>query len=465
MPEIQRTISPVDGSIYVERELATPEQIERVLQKALKAQQAWAEVPIRERAALCLKMVEALVGKVDEIAPELSWQMGRPIRYTPNEIKGGFNERVRYMIAAAEQALADIQVEPKAGFTRFIRREPLGVVLVLAPWNYPYLTSVNSVIPAIMAGNTVVLKHSNQTPLCAERYDQAFRAVGFPEGVFQYLHMTHSDVSRVIGDERIGFVAFTGSVEGGHAVTEAAKGRFVGMGLELGGKDPAYVRSDANLNHAIENLVDGAMFNSGQSCCGIERIYVHSEVYGAFVEGAVALTGQYKLGHPLDPETTLGPMVRSSAADFVRGQVAEAIQQGARALIDPSQFPANREGTPYLAPQILVNVNHRMRLMSEESFGPVVGIMPVSSDEEAIRLMNDSVYGLTAAIWTSDVDGAIKIGDQINTGTWYMNRCDYLDPMLAWTGIKDSGRGCTLSVVGYEHLTRPKSFHLRTVVG
>jgi acyl-CoA reductase-like NAD-dependent aldehyde dehydrogenase len=460
---MQRTISPVDGSVYVERELATAEQVDRTLDRAVRAQDQWKHVPVAERAALCLKMVDAMVGKADELGAELSWQMGRPIRYTPNEIKGGLNERARYMIAAAEAALADVEVEPKPDFTRFIRREPLGVVLTLAPWNYPYLTSVNSIIPAIMAGNTVVLKHSNHTPLCAERYAEAFKTAGLPEGVFQYLHMGHQEVARAVADRRVGYVAFTGSVAGGHAVTEAAAARFLGLGLELGGKDPAYVRHDADLAHAIETLVDGAMFNSGQSCCGIERIYVHVDLYDRFVQGCVELVQHYVLGNPLDPDTTLGPMVRTAAADFVRAQTDEAVRQGARALIDARVFAADRPGTPYLAPQLLVDVNHSMRVMTEETFGPVVGIMPVSGDDEAIRLMNDSQYGLTAAIWTADVDAAIRIGDRINTGTWFMNRCDYLDPALAWTGVKDSGRGCTLSVVGYEYLTRPKSFHLRTV--
>ena len=462
MTATQKTISPIDNSLYVERPLATSAQIDRALDAAVRAQREWKTVPIAERASRCLAMVEALVEKADTLGSELPWQMGRPISYAPTEIRRGFDERARFMIAAAEQALTDIRVEAKPGFTRFIRREPLGVVLTLAPWNYPYLTSVNSVIPAIMAGNTVLLKHSNQTPLCAERFAEAFHAAGLPEGVFQYLHMDHADVARVIGDARIGYVAFTGSVEGGHAVVEAARRRFLGLGLELGGKDPAYVRAYADLNHAIENLVDGAMFNSGQSCCGIERIYVHDDVYPEFVQRAVDLVRQYKLGNPLDPATTLGPMVRTGAAQFVRAQIAEAIGQGARACIDPAEFPANRDDTPYLAPQVLVDVDHSMRVMTEETFGPVVGIMPVSSDDQAIRLMNDSAYGLTAAIWTADEDAAIRIGDQIETGTWFMNRCDYLDPALAWTGVKDSGRGCTLSVVGYEYLTRPKSFHLRT---
>jgi acyl-CoA reductase-like NAD-dependent aldehyde dehydrogenase len=373
----------------------------------------------------------------------------------------GFEERARYMVAIAAQALADIDAGPKQGFRRFIRRDPAGVVLVLAPWNYPYLTSVNCVVPAIMAGNAVILKHSSQTPLCAERYAECFATAGLPAGVFQFLHCTHEQTSKMIASPLVDFVAFTGSVAGGHAVQEAAARRFIGIGLELGGKDPAYVRADANLAHAVENLVDGAFFNSGQSCCGIERIYVHKNIYDEFVDGFVGLTRQYKLGDPIDPATNLGPMVRTRAAEFARGQVTEAVAAGATSLIGAKEFAADKAGTPYMAPQVLVNVNHGMRLMNEESFAPVIGIMKVGSDEDAITLMNDSAYGLTAAIWTSDADAALSIGERVETGTWFMNRCDYLDPALAWTGVKDSGRGCTLSRVGYEQLTRPKSYHLR----
>jgi acyl-CoA reductase-like NAD-dependent aldehyde dehydrogenase len=332
---------------------------------------------------------------------------------------------------------------------------------VLAPWNYPWLASVNAIVPAILAGNSVILKIAPQTPLVAERYAEAFAAAGLPDGVFQYLHIDHDQVAQVIGDTRINFVAFTGSVAGGHAVQRAASARFIGTGLELGGKDPAYVRADAPWAATIENLVDGAIFNSGQSCCAIERIYVQQDVYDQFVEGFVELTKQYRLGNPLEEATTLGPMVSVMAAARARTHIADALQKGARALIDESLFPLSQPGTAYLAPQVLVNVNHSMLVMSEESFAPVVGIMPVNEDEEAIRLMNDSHYGLTASIWTTDVEAALRIGDQIETGTWYMNRCDYLDPALAWTGVKDSGRGCTLSRLGFEAFTRPKSFHLR----
>jgi len=460
---IQRTISPVDGCIYVERTLAGPEELEQTLAQAARAQKAWARTPLDQRLAIVQRMVEVMLGAVEAVAEELTWQMGRPIRYSPKEIQGGFAERARYMARIAPTALQDIPAEEMPGFTRFIRREPLGVVLVLAPWNYPYLTSVNTIVPAILAGNAVVLKHSAQTPLVAERYAWAFREAGLPEGVFQYLHMDHDLTAQAIADPRVAFVAFTGSVAGGRAVERAAAGHFKGVALELGGKDPAYVRPDADLEYSVVNLVDGAMFNSGQSCCGVERIYVHESLYRPFVEAFVAETLKLRLGNPLDPETTLGPMVRTEAAEFVRGQIAEAIAQGAKALIDPKAFPADAPGTPYLAPQVLVDVNHRMRVMVEESFGPVVGIMPVKSDEEALALMNDSPYGLTASIWSKDEEAALQLGTGLETGTVFLNRCDYLDPALAWTGVKASGRGCSLSVLGYEQLTRPKSYHLRKV--
>jgi acyl-CoA reductase-like NAD-dependent aldehyde dehydrogenase len=265
----------------------------------------------------------------------------------------------------------------------------------------------------------------------------------------------------MIRDPRVDFVAFTGSVDGGHAVQQAAGTRFIGTGLELGGKDPAYVRADAFLDQTIENLVDGVFFNSGQSCCAVERIYVHQDVWGKFLDGFVELTNKYVLDNPLHPETTLGPLVHERAAASVREKVAEAVSKGAKALIDPARFAKNKDGTPYLAPQVLVDVDHGMRAMMEETFGPVAPLMRVKDDAEAIRLMNDSHYGLTASIWTADVDAAIEVGNQIETGTWFMNRCDYLDPMLAWTGVKDSGHGCTLSRLGYAALTQPKSFHLR----
>jgi len=359
------------------------------------------------------------------------------------------------MIEQACEASKPHRPSPKPGFTRFIERVPLGIVAVVAPWNYPYLTSVNAVVPALVAGNAVVIKHSHQTPLCAERYAQAAEEAGLPAGLLHYLHLDHGGVAALLSDSRVAYAAFTGSVAGGISVTQALAGRFAGVTLELGGKDPAYVRADADLDHAVENLVDGSFFNSGQSCCGVERVYVHRSIYEEFVERFAALTRQYRLGDPLDPAITIGPMVRGRAADFVREQIQEAVRQGASTLIDPAEFSDGGAGSPYLGPQVLIGVDHRMRIMREETFGPAVGIMPVADDAEALALMNESDCGLTASIWTRDEDAAVDLGHQLETGTVFMNRCDYLDPTLAWTGVKQSGRGCSLSPWGYENLTRP----------
>lgn len=459
-----QTISPVDGSIFVERAMQNMVDVEAVLAKAKKAQRDWQNVPLAERQKIMLKFLDAMVAKADEIGTELTWQMGRPVRYTPGELRGGFSERIRYMVDLAPKALADVFPEEREGFKRYIRREPVGIVAVIAPWNYPYLTSANTIVPALLAGNAVVLKHSHQTPLCADRFAAAFKEAGLPDGVFQYVDLSHEDTEKMIADPRIGFVNFTGSVKAGHAVQKAISGRFIVAGLELGGKDPAYVRADADLNYAVENLVDGAFFNSGQCCCGIERIYVHDSLYQKFVDGFVDLTKKYKLGNPLETDTTLGPMVRTGAADFVRGHITDAVGRGAKALVDEKLFAASKQGMPYLAPQVLVDVDHTMPVMTEESFGPVVGIMKVKSDEEAIKLMNDSDYGLTASLWTQDVAAAEKIGRDLETGTVFMNRCDYVDPGLPWTGVKDTGRGASLSALCFESLTRPKGFHLRTKI-
>lgn len=453
-------ISPVDGRVYAERQPADAAQLEQALVAAATAQAQWKRRPLNERAAFCSAAVDAMLTMKEQIVPELAWQMGRPVRYGAGELRG-FEERARHMIAIAPDALAAVEPVPITGFERYIKREPLGTVLVVAPWNYPYLTAVNTIIPALMAGNAVILKHASQTLLVGERFAEAFRRANLPPGLFQNLLLDHGQTAAIIASARVQQVNFTGSVAAGKAMENAASGRFLGMGLELGGKDPAYVRADANLEHAVENLVDGSFFNAGQSCCAIERIYVDQTLYPAFVERFVELTRQYVLGNPLDEATTLGPLVTPGAASFVRGQIADAVAQGAKALIDPQTFAADAPGSAYLAPQVLIDVSHQMSVMRDESFGPVVGIMPVSSDDEAIALMNDSEFGLSASIWTRDLAAAQQLGDAIDTGTVFMNRCDYLDPALAWTGVKNSGRGVTLSRLGYEHLTRAKSFHLR----
>lgn len=463
MSAIVRCLSPVDGRVVAERKCASPDQVQAVFARAREAQQDWRRLAVGERAAYCLAAVDAMGAMSDDIVPELAWQMGRPVRFGAGEL-GGLDERARHMVAIAETALANLETDPKPGFSRWIAREPVGVVFTVAPWNYPYLTSVNSVIPALMAGNAVVLKSARQTLLAGERFEAAFKSAGLPEGLFQTVVLDHQQTGEAAAD-LADMTCFTGSVRAGAALEQAVAGRFRRLGLELGGKDPAYVRADADLDFAIENLVDGAFFNSGQSCCAVERIYVHRDLFENFVEGFVATTRAYRLGDPLDPETTLGPLVSTTAADTVRDQIRDAVAHGARAHIEDGAFAQAREGSPYLGPQVLTGVDHTMAVMTEESFGPVIGIMPVDGDEDAVALMNDSRFGLTASLWTADPEAAAAIGDRVQTGTVFMNRCDYLDPALAWTGVGESGRGSTLSPVGYEQLTRAKSFHLRLETG
>ena len=453
-----RCISPIDGSVYAERPTLSAQDAQSAVVLAQAAQAHWAARPLADRIALVQAGVANVGAMNNDIVPELAHQMGRPIRYGGEF--GGFNERASYMADIGTEALADIVIEDSDAFRRVIKRVPHGVVLVIAPWNYPYMTAINTVAPALIAGNTVMLKHASQTPLVGERMAQAFYAAGVPEDVFQNVFLDHQTTSDLIAAKSFGFVNFTGSVGGGQAIERAAAGTFTGVGLELGGKDPGYVCDDADIDAAADTLIDGAMFNSGQCCCGIERIYVAEQHFDAFVEKAVAIVNGYKLGDPLDADTTIGPMANTRFAEEVRAQTAEAIADGAKAHI--ATFPED-DGGAYLTPQILTNVTHDMRVMRDESFGPIVGIMPVKDDAEAIRLMNDSRFGLTASVWTNDAARAEAIANQIETGTVFMNRADYLDPALCWTGCKDTGRGGGLSLIGYHNLTRPKSYHLKKV--
>jgi len=463
MNETQKTLSPIDGSIYVERALADTEQVKSAVKKAKQSQISWAKVNLVDRKAICSRAIEAFENNKDNIAQELCWQMGRPIQYAAGEV-ASFADRGRYLISIAEEVLAPITTTEKAGFDRYITHEPVGVALVIAPWNYPLHTPINAVMPALLAGNSVILKHSAQTPLCSERIVEAFTEAGLPEGVLQFLHMNHDNTEKLIKSSDINAVSFTGSVTAGAIVEKAAAGHFINVGLELGGKDPTYIRKDADLKYAVESTVDGAFFNSGQSCCGIERIYVDESIYDEYLASFVALVKKYKLGRSDEPETTLGPLVRPAAADFVRGQINDAVAQGAKTHINPAEFDLDQVGSAYMAPQVLTNVDHSMRLMTEESFGPVVGIMKVSSDEEALNLMNDSEFGLTASIFSSDIESATTLGRAVQTGTFFVNRCDYLDPELAWTGVKNTGRGCTLSTLGFANFTQAKSFHIKTKI-
>ena len=457
-----KTITPINNTVYVERNYASSQEIENSLNISKKTFLDWQKTSINERKKIITKFVDTFLENNKEIEEELCRQMGRPIGQCGGEMNG-FEERARYMIEKSEEALANVISKKNDEFDNFITKDPLGTIFIIAPWNYPYNTSVNSVVPSLLAGNTVILKHSSQTPLCAEQLYKAAKLSGLPEGVFQFLHLDHQSTSKIIADERIDHVLFTGSVSGGRQVKKAIGERFINAGLELGGKDPAYVRKDCNLQHAIENLADGSFYNSGQSCCGIERIYVDSEVYNDFVQGIKSITEKYILDDPLNEETNLGPVVKLSAAQSIRSQVKDAISNGANDIIEKTNFKIAEDSNCYVSPSVLIDVDHSMKFMMEETFGPTVGIMKVNNEDQAAQLMNDSPYGLTACVWTSDMEFAKKFGKRINTGTFFMNRCDYLDPGLAWTGVKNTGIGVTLSVLGFNHVTRAKSYHYRKV--
>lgn len=454
-----RVDNPFDASVACELPVQSGEDALAALERAAKAQRAVAAAPVSERVRWIAGFCDAAQAMKDEVARDITRMMGKPLKQAQGEVDTMI-DRARHMASIAEETLRDEPLPPKAGFERFFAREPLGVVLNVAPWNYPLLTAVNVIVPAVLAGNSVIVKHASRTPLCGAHFQRAFEKSGAPAHAVAALVCGHDVVASLIARPEVGHVAFTGSVPGGHQLYGEAAKRFIGANLELGGKDPGYVAEDADFGHAVENLVDGAFYNAGQSCCGIERIYVHHKLYDRFVEEAVKLVRAYRMGDPMDPATTMGPMATPEAPPFLARQIEEARAKGGRVLCGGGPTSVSGKGR-FFEPTVVAEATHAMSMMVEESFGPIVGIAPVKDDEEALRLMNDSPYGLTAAIWTSSKERAISLGRRLATGTVFMNRCDYLDPALPWVGVKDSGLGASLGKVGLLALTRPKSFHLR----
>jgi len=439
--------------------LAEPAEVDRTLDAAVAASRAWARPPLPERIALCTRVVEGMEAAADRIAADITRMMGKPLRQARGEV-GGMAKRARHMISIAESSLADITL-PLDGFERRIARVPHGVVLDLPPWNYPLLTAVNVVIPAVLAGNAVVLKHSPRSPLCGPHFADAFTEAGAPPALVQAIHCDHPTAERIAADPRVGYVAFTGSVEGGRKIYAAASTKlWVDAGLELGGKDGAYVAPDADLAKAVDGIVDGACYNAGQSCCAVERAFVHRALYPAFVEAALDLMRKYALGDPTAAETNMGPLAQPHHPAFIEAQVRQALDRGAKALCGGRATQIDGRGR-FFEPTLLVDVKPELDVMRIETFGPVLPVVPVDSEEEAIRLINDIDLGLTASIWTKDRDRAARLAEQLDVGTVYMNQCDTLDPALPWTGAKNSGKGASLSSLGFLHLTRPRSINFK----
>jgi len=413
-------------------------QIDTELAKASEAQKAWATVPLEDRISTVERFMTEFEKNTEQTALDISGQMGKPLKYAKGECVG-MMERVRAMMDLAPTVLAEEMLPEKPGFCRRIVKEPVGTVLVIAPWNFPLLTTVNSIIPSVLAGNSVVLKHSPRTPLSAQPFADAFAAAGAPDGLVVPVVCSHEAVDRMISAPAIGFTAFTGSVGGGRAVYQSvAKHGFNDVTLELGGKDPAYVAPDADLDAAVETLIDGAFFNSGQSCCGIERIYVHRSLYDAFLERALPIVQGYQLGNPLDESTNMGPMAQATAIPFLHEQVKEAVSMGAKLLCGGEPTADAHGKGRFFAPTLLSECDHRMSLMMEESFGPVLGVKPVDSDEEAVALMNDSPYGLTAVVFTSDQERAEKMAAKVKIST--------PSTLPSPSSLFPKGRGCCLSL-------------------
>ena len=452
--------NPYTGEVVLERTLATSSQMNEMMKRSHEAHRVWKQTSLNERLQVIHRFSEHFKANADVYAAEITASMGKPLSQARGEVRGMI-DRATQMSTIAEDALADIVLPEQEGYSRWIRREPVGVVVVLAAWNYPLLTAINSVVAAVLAGNSVVLKQSPRTPRCAEQFAEAFEAAGAPKDLVMAIHCSYAISEELVAHPLAGYVSFTGSVFGGRRIYQAvAQSRFIDVGLELGGKDPAYVAEDAHFEHAVVNLVEGGFYNAGQSCCGIERVYVHEKIYDRFLEAAIEESKNYSPGDPMVEGTTLGPMAQSTAVPFLQTQVDEAKASGARVLTGGSATQFDGKGR-FFAPTIVADTDHSMSIAKEESFGPILSIQKVASDQQALEKMNDSNFGLTASIWTADVERGRTLLPQLEAGTVFLNRADYLDPLLAWTGVKDSGKGASLSALGFHSVTRPKSYHLR----
>lgn len=439
--------------------LADKEQAKARVLRARRAFESFRGTPLDQRMALAQRATEALVTDGDAVTRRVTATVGKPLQQSKNEL-AGFELRARTMIELAPGGLADVLPPSDAETHRRIVKSPLGVVLDFPAWNYPLVTAVNVVIPAVLAGNAVIIKHSMRSPTVGDDIARAFERAGAPTDLVQSVHCSHEVSAALVAHELVDHVVFTGSVKGGREISQAAAGKWMQIGYELGGCDPAYVAGDADLESTVANIVDGAIYNAGQSCCAVERVYVHRSLYTEFLMRAQRLIEQYVMGDPLDAATTLGPIAQPYHPAELEEIVKDARANGGRVLIGGHATTVDKRGR-FFEPTLIADASHAMRIMRDESFGPTLPVMPVHSDDEALALMNDSRYGLTASVWTKDRARAERFATNLEAGTVFMNRCDAVDPYLAWSGVRDSGRGHSLSTLGFDQLTRTKSILFR----
>ena len=424
---------------------------------ARAAQPAWAAQPMAERVAVLQRFRAAVVAEIETLAKTMTEETGKPIGLSRNELNG-LLPRIDFFVEEAEGAVSDEHVFDGGGMHEQIGHIPLGVVLNISAWNYPWFVGCNVILPALLTGNAVLYKPSEFSTLTGQHITRLLHQAGVPAAVMQCL-VGDGSVGAAALAQRIDGVFFTGSHATGVKIAQAAAPKMVKLQLELGGKDPMYVRADVDVKAAAESLADGAMYNTGQGCCSVERIYVHEAVHDAFVAHFVATVQGMKRGDPMDGSSYIGAITRAPQLQVLQAQVDDAVAQGATLAVGGHTLPGPGN---WFEPTVLTNVSHAMSVMRDESFGPIVGIQKVASDADAVRLMNDTRYGLTAGVYTKDEAAARSLLAQVNAGSVYWNCCDRVSPRLPWSGQGDSGVGLTLSRSGIQTFTRPKAWHLRS---
>jgi acyl-CoA reductase-like NAD-dependent aldehyde dehydrogenase len=455
-------INPATGRVIESIPSDSPATVAKAFAAARDAQVDWAARPLRERLATMQRFRAGIENYGEELAQILTSEVGKPIAQARNELKG-LRPRLDFFLQETPRALRAETVlhDRKGGVLERITREPLGVIANISAWNYPYFVGSNVFIPALLAGNAVLYKPSEYATRTGLSIARWLHESGVPESIFAPL-TGRGEVGAALLEQPVDGVFFTGSHATGRKIARSVAGRLIKVQLELGGKDPVYVCDDVEVNATAAEIADGAFYNAGQSCCAVERLYVHAAIFDAFVERFVETISAFKVGDPTDENTDIGPLARREQLAVLEAQVADATARGARILLGGKRIQrgALKRGN-YFAPTVLVNVSHTMRVMREESFGPIIGVMPVRNDAEAVEKMNATPYGLTAGVYTPERRRAEAILAQVRTGSAYWNCCDRVSPRLPWSGRKNSGLGLTLSREGIQTFTHPKAWHLR----